>query len=260
MNRHPLPLAACLLALAALVIAGCNAGRINSPAASLNGNWSFVAPAAQGAQPLILNAGFQQSADGSISAVAHLNGAACVSATAPITLSGFVSGSNRVTLVSQPFGETKLTLRGDLAPGGKSILDASWTFAGGSCADLGSATVTATNYTQINGTYNGTFIDAGNNQIQVTATLTQTSQPDANGQYHLSGSATFPNNPCFTQSIVTDSLVTGNNLSTTYTQGSSSITAVGTFNSGATQLTVSHWQVSGGLCDGDTGTGLLTEQ
>jgi len=249
------------LALCVFVATGCNSAELTatSSAAPLTGNWSFTAPAAQGAQPITLNAGFVQTGE-AVTAVAHLSGASCISASTGIALSGAVSALNQVSLISQPFAGTTLSLKGQLSANGKALSNATWTFSGGNCAALGSESITATDYAEINGTYTGTFIDAGNNQLAITATLTQTTQPDPNGQYHLSGSATFPNNPCFTQPIVTDSLVTGSSLSTTYSQGSASITAVGTFNSDATQLTVTNWQVSGGLCDGDTGTGSLTEQ
>ena len=248
--------------LFAALMAGCGSGTLKSiqPEVSLTGNWSFTASASgNGSPPLILNAGFTQGSSGAVSAVAHLNGAACLNSASAIALSGSVSPSNQIALISQPFQGTTLMLNGTLAPNGKTISNASWSFSGGSCAALGNGGIIAEDYSQINGTYTGIFVDSGNNQLAVSATLTQTIQPDNNGQFQLSGSATFPNNPCFTKPIVTNSLVTGSSLSTTYTQGSASITAVGTFNSDATQLTITNWQVSGGLCDGDSGTGSLTQ-
>jgi hypothetical protein len=240
---------------------GCNSTQpasTQTPAA-LSGNWAFTVPATQAVpSALTLNAGFTPGPEQTVNAVAHLTGASCVSAGTGIVLSGSVAPNNMVALKSQPFGGSTLSLKGQLATSGKTISGASLTFSGGSCASLGSAQADATNYAQIDGTYTGTFVDAGNNQLAISATLTQTTQPDQNGQYQLSGSATFPDNPCFTQPIVTNSLVTGSSLSTTYTEGSASITAQGTFNSTATVLTVTNWQVTGGLCDGDSGTGVLT--
>jgi hypothetical protein len=48
----------------------------------------------------------------------------------------------------------------------------------------------------------------------------------------------------------------------TYTDAASSttLTAVGTFNTQATQLTITNWSISGGQCNGDSGTGSLTVQ
>jgi hypothetical protein len=243
-----------------LLATGCNSTQssLNQSVNSISGNWAFTTAASQSAPtPLTLNAGFTQGSDQAVSAVAHLSGSACISTTTSIALSGSIGANNQLVLTSKPFGGTTLSLKGQLATGGKAISDATWSFSGGSCAKLGTAAVKATDYSQISGTYSGNFVDADNNQLAISATLTQTTQPDENGQYHLSGSATFPGNPCFTQPIVTDSLVTGNSVSTTYSQGSASITAVGTLNSAATQLTVTSWTVAGGLCDGDSGTGLL---
>jgi hypothetical protein len=247
--------------LALILVTGCSSIRFNQSDATLNGNWSFTAqPLNASSSPLVLNAGITEEANGSVNAVAHLSGASCVGAATGIRLAGSVSLFNSVILTSQPFDGTTLSLKGQLINGGKAISNASWTFSGGNCAALGAAAIEATGYSEISGTYTGTFVDVDNNQLAITATLTQTSEPDQSGQFHLTGSATFPDNPCFTQPIVTDSLVTGDNLSTTYTEGSASITAVGTFNSDATQLTVTNWQVSGGLCDGDSGTGTLSEE
>jgi len=234
----------------------------NELAASVNGNWAFTTTATQTApQALTLNVGFTNPSKQTLSAIAHLAGATCISSTTEITFFGSIDSNDQLALTSKPFNGSTLLLNGQLAADGKSLSNANWSFSGGNCAALGSAKVVATAYAEINGTYSGNFVDKDNNKLAVSATLTQTSEPDANGQFHLSGSATFPGNPCFTQPVVTDSLVTGSSLSTTYTDSVSgaTITAVGTFNSAATQLTVTNWQVSNGLCNGDSGTGLLVE-
>ena len=249
------------IGLVSLLATGCSTTQSGSALSgtTISGNWSFTAPASQSAPaPLTLNAGFTEGTDQTVNAVAHLSGAQCVSAATGIVLTGSVRTNNQLVLTSKPFAGTTLLLKGQMAAGGKAISDASWSFSAGSCAALGATAVKATDYSEINGTYSGTFVDSDNNQLAISATLTQTTQPDENGQYHLSGSASFPGNPCFTQPIVTDSLVTGSSVSTTYSQEGASITAVGTFNSAATELTVTNWMVTGGLCDGDTGTGLLT--
>lgn len=247
--------------LLVFAVAGCTATRMSGPVANLTGNWSFTAqPASSTSSQLTLNAGLSSQVNGQVTAVAHLTGASCASASTPITMAGTLNGFGQLTLVSQPFDGTVLTIKGEIPAGASKLTQTTLTFKGGSCGSLGARPADSTQYSQINGTYTGSFVDAGGDQLPVTATLTQTTQPDSNGQFHLSGSASFPNNPCFSQPIVTDSLVTGSSMSTTYAQGNATITAVGTFNADATQLTVSNWQVSGGLCDGDTGAGLLTEQ
>ncbi len=226
---------------------------------SLSGNWVF-APNSSG---VVLNLGFMQGAYETVSAIARLNGTSCVSPTNDILLTGSVGLDNRMMLVSAPFSGTTLTLQGQVAGDGKGIAAATWTFSGGSCASLGTAVVTATDFSAINGTYKGTFVDSSNNSIAVSALLEQTSQPDLNGQFSLSGTATFPSNNCFAnQPSITTSMVTGSSLTMTYTDAASSttLTAAGTFNAQATQLTITNWSISGGPCSGDSGTGSLTVQ
>jgi hypothetical protein len=41
---------------------------------------------------------------------------------------------------------------------------------------------------------------------------------------------------------------------------STTLTAVGTFNAQASQLTITNWSISGGQCNGDSGTGSLSLQ
>jgi hypothetical protein len=257
-----LAIASCLVVtfLSGSLVVGC--GLANTPVqvgTSLSGNWSF----APSTSSVTLNLGFTQGAYETVSAVAHLNGSSCVTPATDILLTGSVGGTNQLQLISSPFDGTTLTLKGQVTPDGKEITNASWSFAGGNCSTIGTADVTATDYSEISGTYTGNFVDADANQLPVSAFLEQTTQPDQNGQFSLSGTASFPNNACFSQQpTLTTSLVTGSSLSMTYTDSGSGavLTASGTFNSTATQLTIANWSISGGSCDGDSGTGTLTEQ
>ncbi|HVT99668.1 MAG TPA: hypothetical protein VHE33_19365 [Acidobacteriaceae bacterium] len=226
---------------------------------SLSGNWVF-APTSSG---VVLNVGFMQGAYETVSAVARLNGSSCVSPSSDVLLTGSVGLDNKMMLISSPFSGTTLTLQGQVSGDGKGIASARWSFAGGSCASLGAAAVTATNYSAINGTYTGTFVDDSNDSIPVSAVLEQTSQPDQNGQFSLSGTASFPGNSCFVnQPSVTTSTVTGSSLAMTYSDPGSStkLTAIGTFNAQASQLTITNWSISGGPCNGDSGSGSLAVQ
>ncbi|HEX4310668.1 MAG TPA: hypothetical protein VHZ25_11615 [Acidobacteriaceae bacterium] len=258
--KRPAVLLSVATALGFTLLAGC--GMANTPiqvGTSLSGNWAFV-PASSSA---VLNLGFTQGAYETVSAVARLSGASCISPTTNILLTGSVGGNNQMLLVSSAFNGTTLTLQGEVAGDGKGIGAASWTFAGGNCGTMGKANVTATQYSAINGTYTGTFLDGSANPIAVSALLEQTSQPDLDGQFSLSGTATFPDNSCFAaQPTLTTSLVTGSNLSMSYTDTTSGavLTAVGTFNASASQLTITNWSITGGSCSGSSGTGTLTLQ
>ena len=242
------------------MLTGC--GMANTPlqvGTSLSGNWSF----APSSSSVVLNLGFMQGAYETVSAIAHLNGSSCVSPSTDILLTGSVGENEQMLLVSSPFSGTTMTLKGQVAGSGNGIAGASWSFSGGNCASLGTANVTATDYSAINGTYTGTFVDGTGTQLAVSSLLQQTSQPDLDGQFSLTGTAAFPNQNCFVnQPSVTTSMVTGSSLSMSYTDPLSStvLTAVGTFNAQATQLTITSWSISGGMCSGDSGTGTLIEQ
>lgn len=223
----------------------------------LAGNWAFAASS----PALTLNLGFTQGAYETASAVARLLGSSCISPETDILLTGSVDAANNMTLVSSPFGGTTLTLKGQVAVGGKGMAGASWSFSGGNCGSLGTHSVTATNYSAIAGTYSGNFNDADGDVLPVSAFLQQTTIPNGDGQFTLSGTATFPANTCFIeQPTLTDSQVTGSTLAMTYTDAASGavLKASGTFNSAATLLTIANWSIQGGACSGDAGTGSLS--
>lgn len=247
-----------LLGLASAFLTGCG---VHNPAlqvgTALSGNWAFTGNNGSPA----LNLGFMQGAYENVTAVAHLTGADCMNPSTDILLTGSVGGENQLILVSQPFAGTTLVVKGDVAANGQGITGATMELSGGTCASLGALSATATNFTQIAGTYSGTFTDNSGDKIPVTAFLEQTTEPNGDGQFTLSGTATFPDNTCFTdQPTLTQSLVTGENLSMTYVDpGTGAVLAAsGTLNSAATQLTITAWSITGGNCGGDSGTGLLT--
>lgn len=243
--------------LALILSTGCG---VQSPplqvGTPLSGNWAFTSsnPA------MALNLGFTQGSYETASAVARLNGSSCISPETDIVLTGSVDAANNMTLVSSPFAGTTLTLKGQVAADGTGMAAANWTFNGGNCGEIGAQNVTATNYSDIAGTYSGNFTDSHGSVLPVSAFLQQTTQPNGDGQFTLSGTATFPSNTCFVQQpTLTQSQVTGGALSMTYVDPGSSavLTASGTFNSTATSLKISEWSIHGGACNGDAGTGSL---
>lgn len=259
-NRSTVSILASIAGLAFALITGCGGLQTSKLqiGTSLSGNWSF----APQSSAVSLNLGFTQGAYENVSAIARLNGVSCVTPTTDIYFTGSVTVGNQMTLISSPVGGTTVTIKGNVTPDGTEIGGATWSFVGGSCSALGTANVNATSYSGIDGTYTGTFVDTSGEKLAVTALLEQTTQPDENGQFSLSGTATFPNNDCFVQQpTMTDSLVTGSSLSMTYVDPGSGATLIasGTFNSAATQLTITSWSIAGGACNGDSGTGSLTQ-
>ena len=245
-------------------LAGCSSGL--SPvsgvnAQSVSGNWQ-VSSVAASASKLPMLSGELTGSGSVVTGILHPGAsAACVAPATVIEVSGNAGAENLLTLTGKVGGGT-LTISGTLAADGKSMSGASYNVAGGSCAFVGKAAATAQAYSSVTGTYSGSFSDAGGQVISVVANLTQTPTSDTDGNFTLSGTGTFPNNPCFSSPVtVSNAQVTGGSFTLTYADPTTqnSVTAAGTFSTDASTLTVTNWTLAGS-CGPDSGTGLLTRQ
>lgn len=240
---------------------------LNAPVSNtqlVNGNWQVAATAASAASASRLPS-LSGELTGSVSAVTgivHSGSAnACVAPTTAIGLSGHADANDVLTLTGSVGGGT-LTIVGTLSADGKSLTGANYSIAGGSCAFSAKAAATAQSFSSVTGTYSGSFSDAGGQVISIVADVTQTPASDTDGNFQLSGTGTFPNNPCFSSPVsISNSQVTGGSFTLTYTDPSTqnSVTASGTFSTDATTLTVTNWTLNGS-CGPDSGTGSLTRQ
>ena len=234
----------------------------------VSGNWQMSSGSAQAINLPQLSGSLSGNSP-AITGLFHAGAGACITPQTIVSVSGRADAARHLTLISAPFADGSiLSMTGTLAPDGHSMQDASYKVTGGACAfasQNGSAVapMIMTQYQSISGSYTGSFVDVDGDSLPVTATLTQTTQPDANGVFHLTGDATFPGNPCLTAPVVTDSTVTGSTLSATYSQQqngtTSSVVASGTFNADASVLTITNWTLSA-ACGADNGTGTLTKQ
>lgn len=243
-------------------ITGCT-GTLAIPAgnaAAISGNWQMSATVA-GASTLPVISGSLTGSGSTVAGILHANTTgACVSMTTPIVVTGSVASGQAVSLTGAVAGGT-LTLTGTLSADGKSLTNAGYSVAGGSCATSAKVNATAQAYADISGNYTGTFSDPDGQVIAISASLTQTPTSDTDGNYQLSGSGTFPSNPCFSSPVsIASSQVTGGSFTQTYkdTVTTNSVTASGTFSTDGTTLTVTKWTLTG-PCGPDAGTGLLTK-
>ncbi len=240
------------------LLTGCavnSAVNTNSPLPALaTGNWQFSSSATPAAHLATLSGELSGNA-GAISGILHPQAASsCVSPGTAIEVSGSATAKGAVTLTGPIAGGT-LTVTGTLAADGKSLTEAAYNVAGGTCAFAKAAVATAQAYTPINGTYAGTFSDTAGPVITVTAQLQQSDLSNTTGNFTLNGSGSFGQNPCFTSPIqVSGTQVTGGSFTMTYADGTTGnqVTASGTFSPDATTLTVTSWQLTGS-CGPDTG-------
>ena len=252
------------LLVASLSLSGCSSSTSPVPVTntqSISGNWQ-VSSAAPVAGKLPSLSGALNGSASSVTGVLHSGStASCVAPTTMIEVTGHTDAKNNLTL-SGSLGGGKLTVTGALAEDGKSLTGASYNVSGGSCAFAAQAAATAQSYSSVTGTYAGSFSDGGGQVIAITANLTQSPSSDTDGNFQLSGSATFPNNGCFSSPVsISNSQVTGGTFTQTYADPTTqnSVTATGTFSADASTLTVTNWTLTGS-CGPDAGTGSLTRQ
>lgn len=266
-----------LAGLLAGLLAGCSTSSTRSTTApmpsyaDLAGNWQFTSSA----NPTLTSLAGSLTVDGpNVTGMLHPLAGACVTGptAAPFAVSGTISSAGLLTLTSTSFTGGTLHLTGTLAANQRSLQNPAYTVSGGICAAATPAlarltpqdnpTITiAQQYQPISGTYTGNFSDPDGVILAVSADLQQSSSPDANGYFHLSGTATFANNPCLNTPVVTDSVINGATVTATYTDSATgnSIIATGTFDPSATTLTVSNWTLSGATSCADSGTGSIAK-
>jgi hypothetical protein len=256
---------ATLLLAASTLLTGCSNNLVATPAGnavSVTGNWQF-ASAAPAAAKLPAISGELTGTSAAITGILHADStSACVAPSTAIDVTGSTNATGVTTLTSSDFPSGTLTITGTVAADGKSLTNATYNVTGVSCAFAAPAVITADDYSPITGNYTGTFKDTDGDGLTVNATLSQSPSSDPNGNFTLSGTGTFPSNPCFNSPVtVSNTQVTGGSFTLTYADPTTqnSVTATGTFSTDGTTLTVTNWTLTGS-CGPDTGTGTLTRQ
>lgn len=247
------PCVSFLLPLALAV--GCSDAGTVTPTitpAIARGNWQIGSSATAAARFPVISGEINVQAN-TITGIFHTQSAgACVAPAASFDLAG-TEDANKVVTLSGALDKGTLTITGTLAADGKSLTNATYNVVGGACALNAKVNATAQAFTAVTGNYAGNFADADGQVAQVTANFSQSSTPDANGNFTLAGTATVSNNPCFPGAVpVSNTQVTGGTFTFTYAANGNSVTANGTFSTDASTLTVTNW-VSSGTCGADTG-------
>ena len=253
------------LLVTSLFITGCNSGMIpvsTTAAVAVTGNWQLASTAVS-ASKLPSLSGELTGNSTSMTGIFHSNSTtACVAPTQTFDVTGSADSKMLVTLTGANTVGGTLKVTGTLAADGKSLADATYMVTGGSCAFAAPAAATAQSYSSIDGNYTGSFADSDGQTIAVNATLTQTPTSDTDGNFQLSGTGTFPNNPCFNSPVsISKSQVTGGSFDLTYSDATTgnSVEALGNFSTDGKTLTVTQWTLTGS-CGPDTGTGSLIQQ
>jgi len=269
------------------LLTGCGSGILPSsttaanPFAQAAGNWQISSSAATAARlPPVggsLTVSSASNATATVAGILHplFTASSCLPASTALPVNGAVDASGQLTLAANlPNGGT-LAVAGTLTADRRSLTSPTYTITGGPCASTApqnsagtihprdpAPPVTAQQYQAVSGTYAGTLTTSDGQTFALSSTLTQTSQPDANGVYHVSGTAASPGNRCVPASLpATASTIDGGSISTTYTDSATgaTISATGATSPDAATITISSWTING-ICGSATGAGTLTRQ
>lgn len=249
--------------LLCFAFSGCGGGSSSSnpPGSTFtitSGNWDFGAASNSGAQ-FIIGGIVTQSGSNIVGTLRVIN-SACFDITVPVPVTGNVSGQTATVTSASVAGQIiSATLTGSA-----NALTGTYIVTGTGCAAGDKGTLSGSLVPSISGTWAGTFVSSaiGNPQIGVTSPITEGSF-DATGIFTLTGTAAFSGSPCFsTGTFATGSGMAGR-VSDVIIKNNDGSTAefVGLMTNPAapTQMTGTY-TVTGGLCDGDSGTGTLTKQ
>lgn len=233
---------------------------------NVTGNWQFAfTPAANTAVLTAASGSIDQSggttAQGQFTTAVLLITAPCYSSGKQLPTQGFAT-ANALNLNS--FGDVGQYLNFVL-----TIADSGDTLSGtysvqNGCAAGAHGTLAGVRYLPLNGTYAGPF--TGGAQRSASLQLQQSTQQAGDGGFLLSGTAAFSGFGCFAHGTTAEPVggsVSGSAATAHFVTdepAGSSIDLTGTFDSAAKTLTVSNYTVSGGACDGQTGSATLALQ
>jgi hypothetical protein len=235
---------------------GSGTTHVNPPPSypTLTGNWALTATS-QVTKENYQIGGYITNTNGSVSGTLHLLNSGCFTPTEDIPITGTVSTVGVVSATSSAVSSQVITLSGTVAS--ETLSAGKYSITGG-CGNGDEGTVTGFVAPPYSNTYTGTFLSFSGLSIGTTITTTQ-SGPDSNGFYSVSGSATFSGSPCFTSATITSSMITGAYMEVILTDSDGSTVTFGGYITDSTGKTISgDYEVTGGKCSGDYGTGSVS--
>lgn len=174
-------------------------------------------------------------------------------------LTGTVDADGNLKLSTVAGGSPTFAMSGTV--NGSAMTNGSFTVAG-TCNTQG--TMTGTEYAPLDGTYSGTLTSQVTGQsFAISATLDQSSSPNASGYLTLTGTATVSGNSCFSSGpVAISSTFVGNEFITALNNSQNATLGLdGDLTPGGNSLTVDYGFTPGnGTCTDDYGLGTLALQ
>lgn len=226
--------------------------------AGLTGNWEFntastaVPGVTSEVQGSIVQAGY------SITGVLHVLASSCFDANTNMSVTGSITGSS-VTITSSPVAGQVVSFTGT-ATG--TTLNGTYSISGG-CAGGDHGTITGFEVPSLSGSWTGSFTSFSGPSTNVTVAVSQGS-PFTDGSFALSGTATFQGSTCFASGTITPGAITspsGSSIIGTFlwveiNTSNGLVVFTGDVNQAGSQVS-GVYQVYGGSCNNDAGTGTL---
>jgi len=186
----------------------------------------------------------------SLSGAVHVDGSNCFDWLTTVDLTGTVSGSS-VSLTSASVAGEITNLTGSI---GNTAYTGTYTIKGG-CADSDHGSVIGTKLPYLANLLSGTFTTSGQQTFDITGNIAQNADPNPDGSYGISGTATF-NTACFNSGTIAagtlsqGSFVLGSRVALQIETSNGTVTFQGIVNQDRNEIT-GNYDVSGGTCDGN---------
>jgi len=250
-----------------LLMAGCGGSAGSGGSApvypDLTGNWNIniISNLSGIVDRNFVVGGYISNTEGSVSGILHVTGSNCYTAATDIPITGAITTKSVLSISSAPVAGQILTVTGIavVTPSGNGAIGGTYTIAGG-CAGGDNGMVIGILQPPFTNTYTGSMtLGLSNSSIAMTMTTVQ-SGPDADGEYSVTGSATFGGTACFTKGTITSSAIFGGEIQvsiTTDNNGSVQFTGMANPNPDGISILASI-KATSGSCAGQIGIGILS--
>jgi len=209
-----------------VLVAGCGKDVFISlvpptPATTGTGNWFFSGYYADGCCGIVpyYFGGSLINNGGQLSGVLHIDQSCFGSYATDVPYTGTLDGKNNLSITSSPISGQILTLQGTMSADASTLNGGTFSVARGCAGGILSGTFGSGPFAEetqgirvpgLTGTWTSSPTTGGGLGISVTEQLTQSSTPDAHGDYALTGTMTVQGSPCFTKgTLQTTSFVSG---------------------------------------------------
>jgi len=204
-----------LFPLAALLACGSSPPSPSSSTNNLSGNWEIISHLNSSGTIADFTGALQSNGStvtGTFRALASNLTSNCPSITTDLAVTGTLDASNNLTLTIPISGGTA-TIAATLPLDPQTFTQGSLQIVGGTCS-MPSTAMNIVQFAPVTGTFTGTLTTSGTPAISasVTAVLVQSTTPNADGQFPLTGTVTIQG-PCSATLPLLPETVSGNGIS-----------------------------------------------